>query len=218
MHIIFGLILVIFFVSALCVFSVHGWRRVRREQMLAGQAAMAGLKFSRQDPFELPLKYSGFSLMRCGHGQTASNVAFGRVDSFDVQAFDFSYETGHGFERTTHRYGVMVLSVQADEHVVMWSQYKPELVPFMIPSETQKIGPWCYSGSQRLAESIRVADSSGKLENAAAAVELKGNVLMISIPYRDDRKWNYSLWLPAALRVAKELAAISEENISFQVS
>lgn len=218
MHIIFGLILVVFFIAALCVFGVHGWRRVRRERMLAAQAAEMGLKFSREDPFELPMKYAAFSLMNCGHGQNAYNVAHGRAGSLDVQAFDFSYEAGHGFERSTRRYGIIVFAVQSDENVAMWPQHIPGNMPFITGDVTGTVGPWCYCGSQRLAENIHAADSNEGLEKAGACVELKDNVMMISIPYRDERKWTYSLWLPGAVKIAKKLAASAEENLSFQVS
>ncbi|HPS52409.1 MAG TPA: hypothetical protein PLK08_02550, partial [Phycisphaerae bacterium] len=153
MHIIFGLILIAFFIAALCVFGAHGWQMVRRERMLAGQANDAGLKFSREDPFEIPLKYAAFSLMRCGHGQIAYNVAYGRLDSFDVQALDFSYEIGDGFERSTHRYGVIIFAVPVCGHMLMWPQCKTvHNMPLLTADNiVEVVGPWQYCGSGSLA-------------------------------------------------------------------
>jgi hypothetical protein len=75
--------------------------RARREAM-AGLAAELGLTYYRDDPWDIPERYSQFDLFQEGHSQKASNVLAGRADGRAVIACDYQYSTGSGKDETTH--------------------------------------------------------------------------------------------------------------------
>jgi hypothetical protein len=75
--------------------------RAQREAM-ARLAAELGLTYYRDDPWDIPERYSRFDLFQEGHSRKASNVLAGRADGREVIVCDYQYSTGSGKNQTTH--------------------------------------------------------------------------------------------------------------------
>ena len=88
----------------------------RRRQAMLDLTAARGWTFADEEP--LLVDRFGGAPFGLGFGRRATNVVYGKHDSRDFVAFDYSYKTrsGSGKDRRTHthRYSVLGLSMAAD--------------------------------------------------------------------------------------------------------
>jgi hypothetical protein len=74
----------------------------KRRQELAAWGERQGLRFSADDPFDIPERFSQFGLMKQGHSHKAMNVLWREGGIGESFIFQYSYITGSGKEQTTH--------------------------------------------------------------------------------------------------------------------
>ena len=98
-------------VAALMRVAMAG-ARWRRRRALARAAHELGLRFSAEDPFDLPRRYAGSALMQLGHSACAENVVFGRLAGWPLRWFDYRFEAGHGPHRLTRQLNVVAAETQ----------------------------------------------------------------------------------------------------------
>jgi len=97
-----GLLVILFFliVAGISV-AVFLWEKKRRDALIA-LARERGLRFYKNDPFDLPSTYGATQLCNKGHSKRASNVIAGRVGDGEVRYFDYKYTVGSG--KNSHTY------------------------------------------------------------------------------------------------------------------
>jgi len=163
-------------VAAMVVTSLrqHG-RRMRLGQL----ASQHGLRFSVDDPFDVPRRYADFALVASGHSTAASNVIFGHVEGMPVREFDFQYEVGHGTRRLTRRYGVILLEMPSDPgSLLMW--HEEDSPPVSAGQARQQFGPWIFCGPRTLVEAV--AGIGQDLFAKGGCVEVRRSVMLIAVP------------------------------------
>lgn len=90
--------------------------------------------------------------MGSGHSQRASNVTYGRLEDRVVRAFDFRYEGGHGTQRVSRHYEVVVLEVDRQlPSLLMWSDHDQELAPLVTMGCDGHLVAWNFKGDRDLA-------------------------------------------------------------------
>lgn len=95
---IFGL-----FLGIMALVLYLGWRgEKKRREALSNVATELGMVFVPKDD-ALRGRCSHLSLFQTGGGHEIKNVIFGDTQSVDLSIFDYSYTTGSGKNRTTHR-------------------------------------------------------------------------------------------------------------------
>lgn len=205
MQIAFTALLVLLSASMVS-FVVMGVLQMRRTRALAGEAHRSRLRFSADDPFDVPLRYAGLALVRCGHSPRASNVTYGRVAGCPIRAFDFRYEVGHGMRRSARHYSVIVIETGLSlPGVTMWHEQDAQAAPLAVRVASTRLGCWFCLGSEALAAAL-----GGACEPMApdgVSVQTHGSVLMLCMPVR-RRRQHYTDYLEnvrevlAALRTA----------------
>lgn len=103
-------ILFIIGIIALIAFSI--WRSGERRKRLGQWAASNGLSFSSSSDRSFRHQYPSFGCLHRGHSESAYNLASGRRNGRTVRAFDYRYVTGHGKNRTTHRFSAVIVDSQ----------------------------------------------------------------------------------------------------------
>jgi len=83
-------------------------RYFRRRRLLATIAYRLRFRFSAQHDTALPDSLAGLYIMQLGHARRAYNVINGRRDVLELTAFDYSYETGLGRNRTSNHASVVI--------------------------------------------------------------------------------------------------------------
>jgi hypothetical protein len=181
------------------VLGIRQWLQARKLSELAGKRS---LRFSRDDPFDLPEALAEFALMKCGHSCRASNVAYGRLDELAVRAFTFRYEVGHGTRRMTRHYGVVVADVARElPELLMWNQHDADHAPADFHQTDRQVDCWTYTGNNVLADIV--SDSAGALGEKGLSVQVRGKTVMLALPGRQD----YTAWLDPARRLLDAMAA-----------
>jgi hypothetical protein len=95
----------------LAILLLGSWLLVRyyqRRRALATLAYRLRLRFSAHHDPALPGRLAGLYLMQLGHARRAYHVISGRREDLELIAFDFSYETGLGSDRTSNQASVVV--------------------------------------------------------------------------------------------------------------
>ena len=94
------------------VIAYVAWRLdKKRTEALTKLATTFGLQFSVDAPAGFLGAYGDMHLFTLGRSGTAKNVMRGEIDGVAVHLFDYSYVTGHGKSRRTHRQTVVGLSL-----------------------------------------------------------------------------------------------------------
>jgi hypothetical protein len=202
-------ILVVALVATVLYIVAMGIRQRRQARTLARLTAELSLRFSRDDPLELPEALSEFSLVAGGHSARASHVAYGRLDEMDVAAFNFRYEVGHGTRRLTRHYSMFLARVGHDlPPVVMWNTRDPDVTPVDMHRVDQHVAGWACTGSRILADIVK--DTAGELAGKGLSVEVRHRQMLLALPGRQSAWWNYTTWLQPAREVVGSLATGDE--------
>ncbi|MCK4601822.1 MAG: hypothetical protein KAU28_05115 [Phycisphaerae bacterium] len=195
--------LVAVIVAAVISFFVMGLMQHRRCRLLARSAHEMSMRFSRDDPFDVPYRYWGFALINSGHSPRANNVTYGRYEGWVMRAFDFRYEVGHGPRRSARNYNVIVAETELDmPAVLMWSDMDGEFAPLAARRPEGHKGGWSYRGSEAMAQML--AEACEDLAAEGLSMQTRGKVLMLHLP---SRRWRqgYSTKLTAAVTVLDRL-------------
>jgi hypothetical protein len=181
----------ILLMAAVVSFAVMGLLQARRTRRLARNAHEIDLRFSRSDPFDMPMRYRSFALIRSGHSPMARNVSYGRQENWPVRCFDFRYEVGHGPRRVGRNYRVYVVETAGElQPVVMWHERDREWTPLEAQPAEGRIGPWAYRGSPTATEVL--AEICDDLADEGASMQAAGRALMLCLPadqsVRGDRE------------------------------
>ena len=199
-------LLVVVLIAAVVSFAVMGIMQQRRGKTLARKAHAMGMRFSGDDPFEVPRRYATCALMTSGHSPRAHNVTYGRIEGILVRAFDFRYELGHGPRRISKHYSVIVAETEQDmPPVLMWNDRDAQLAPLTARQADGHVGSWVFRGSQQLATML--ADAFGQtLADEAASIQVSGTICMVCLPVR-QRRQDYAGPLAQAIAKLRALPA-----------
>ena len=194
-------LLLIAFLAALLIavitFAAIGFMQWRRQVGLARKANAGGLRFSVDDPFDIPRRYCELVLMGSGHSLMAHNVTYGHVQGWPMRGFDFHYEVGHGTRRMTRRFSVVLLeSPRPAPWLLIWRP--SDAWTFPAASDGQ-IGPFSYIGPRPLASAVIDA---GLDCPSGGCFQSRGAVIMLALP-RQTRSQTYFDSLPGVMKVAR---------------
>ena len=89
MQVAFIALLIGILIAAVVSFAVMAGMRARRTHTTARISNGLQMRFSPEDPFDVPRRYPDFVLIANGHSPQASNVTYGRLEGHRVRAFDF---------------------------------------------------------------------------------------------------------------------------------
>ncbi len=199
-------VLVIALCGAVVSFSMMGLRHYWRSKALARHCHEHGLRFSRDDPFDIPHLYGNFALVASGHSPRASNVTHGHIESWHLRAFDFRYELGHGTLRTTRRYCAIVIDGEMNvPEVLMWNDADATDTPLQARQIDGHVGRWSFTGDAALAGCLRNAATS--MEQEGFSLQLRGGSLMLYLSVSHRKKWDYTAWLELAIQLASHAKA-----------
>ena len=195
-------------VAALAFFAVTHVRQAMRTRLLSRLSSQLNLRFSADDPFDVPRRYADFTLIGSGHSPQASNVMHGRLEQLPVQAFDYRYEIGHGTRRATRHYQVVAIEIERKlPALVMWSDEDPESVPLAAQLRDGHIAAWSYRGNGELARAVK--DACGSVFGGSVSLEVGGQTFMVFRPVK--RRQNN---LAARLReVAEAVRAVQSHPL-----
>lgn len=146
--------------AGLVVLTWMGLAQRRRRRLLARAAHQMGLKFSPTDLFDIIRRYPEFVLASAGHSPRAENVIHGRCEGWNIRAFDFYFEAGHGPRRLARHYSVFAAEAGTDvPSALIWHGGDNEHVPLAAATSTARLGLWrvCWGGrfAPRLAEAFQ---------------------------------------------------------------
>jgi hypothetical protein len=177
--VLLGLIVAI----SMVVFAVLGAMHLRRTQHLVQDAHTAGLRFSPEDPFDVPRRYSDFALMHMGHNPRANNVTYGRIGRRPARAFDFRYEAGHGTRRATRQYSVITVDVELPlPFAILWNEADLAAAPLPVLAEGKRIGGWFTIGDEGVARVLVRACAA--LVDEGISVQTGSGALLFCSPVR----------------------------------
>ena len=183
MHDAFILLMIGVLVAAVISFAIMGLLQRRRTRRLARKAHEMGMRFSPDDPFNVPRRYAGFAMIGCGHSPRASNVTYGRLDGQPIRAFDFRYEVGHGTRRLTRHYSVIVCEADSPMRpLLMWHEQDAECAPLALHGSDRRVACWRYAGSQAGASAL--AAVFGPLAEEGLSLQISGTAVMFCVPKR----------------------------------
>ena len=163
---------------AAITFAAMGLRQYRRASAWRALANEAALRFSIDDPFDIPRRCARMLLMSGGHSLAAHNVTYGCLQDSSVRAFDFHYEAGHGTQRQTRRFDAALFELSRSRpQLLLWRDGGGWISP---ADADGSIGPWSYIGSRPLAQAVLGAG----FDHAApgACLQARGNVLLAASP------------------------------------
>jgi hypothetical protein len=197
-------ILVLALLAAGISFLAMGMVQWYRARELAGFSHERSLRFSRDDPFELPVRFGQFALLACGHSPSASNVAYGQCGAWSVKAFDFRYEVGHGTRRMGRYYSVVLIDTSLFlPEVLMWNTADADNAPLGVRQNDGQTGCWVYTGNGVLAEILK--DAAGSLGQRGLSLQAHGCVLLLALPTGRRKHLRYNDWLDEGLEIADRL-------------
>ncbi|MCL2700676.1 MAG: hypothetical protein FWE88_03155 [Phycisphaerae bacterium] len=164
--------------AGLAVLTVVSLRQ-RRRMRLARVASDLGFRYSREDLFNVPVRYAEFALVTSGHCLLASNVISGHLEGLAVRAFDFQYEVGHGTRRMTRQYGVVVVEMPSPlPRLLMW--HNGDFTPIPARQATQTRGPWSFLGNAELADGFIAAGDEWFAHGGC--VEIRRHAILLATP------------------------------------
>jgi hypothetical protein len=179
--------------AAVVLSAVMGIRQHLRMGRLACAASERSMKFSPQDPFQVPVRYAEFALISAGHSPHADNVTYGRLGGVPVRAFDFRCEAGHGTRRMDRSYGVIVVESQAPvADLLMWNVLDAQAAPQACLLNDGRQGYWTLCGPAATAD--KVASCAGGLGPRGASLEFHRGSMMLCIPMRKPAD-SYMDWM-----------------------
>jgi hypothetical protein len=173
-------VLVMILIGALVSVTAAGLLQAGRRRRLARLAHEAAMRFSSDDPFDVPRRYGLFALVAHGHSPRAHNVAYGHRRGRPIRAFDFRYELGHGPRRTSRRFSVMVSRLARPVgRVLMWHGSHREQAPPAVLASEYRTGEWLCQGDRRISHLL--ADCCEKM-GEPVSIEMSGEILMLMAP------------------------------------
>ena len=189
--------------AAVVSFAVMATMRLRRSRAAARQAHQLGMRFSAEDPLDVPRRYAESALVSGGHSAKADNVIYGQMRGRRVQAFDFRCEVGHGTRRLTRHYDVVVVEIHGQlPRLLMWNDAAADWAPMEARANDRHVANWSYGGDTELAEElVRV---SSKLTAVDPSFQTCGTSLMIFAPARRGRSRSETR-LAEAVRIAENI-------------
>ncbi len=202
MHAFFIVLLIGTLVASAVSFVVMGLLQHLRTSALARKAHEMGMRFSSDDPFDLPCVLADFALVSSGHSPRAENVTHGRLGGRAVRAFDFRYEVGHGTQRLTRHYSVIAVeSPQEVDSMLMWHQDDATAAPMSLRLANRRLGQWLYEGSRPVAGALgEVCVKMGR----PASMEIRGKAAMLFTPVTGSRR-AYAARVPDVVEVAADI-------------
>jgi len=201
LHVAFIVLLIGILLAAVVWFAALGVLQHRRTRMLARKAHELDLRFSDQDPFDVPRRYADFAIVGCGHSPRAHNVTYGRLDGLVVRAFDFRYEIGHGTRRAARHYNVVVMEADAAlPSILMWNDADVEYAPIALRQGQGRVACWRVLGAESLAAQLGYACNAQA--DYGISMQTIDRALMLCVPAsRESRAYSPLLALaPAALK------------------
>lgn len=200
----FVMALIAVLIAAVVSFVVMGLVQRRRARVLSRSAHKMGLRFSGDDPFDVPRRYADFVLISCGHSAQAHNVTYGRLAGLPLRAFDFRFEVGHGTRRMTRKYGVIVIETGKESPpALMWNTRDSQCVPLEALRCQARVGCWVCRGEEALVREL--GSAADPLAEDALSMQTRGSVLMMWMPAARAGR-DYAARLGAAGAIAKALA------------
>lgn len=158
-----------------CLFGAIVWAallagvRRLRSRRLSRWSHEQGLRFSREDPFDVAVRYAGFALFDGGHSARAENVTYGRLDSMPLRIFDLRFEVGHGTRRVVRRYDVAVVETPDPlPGLLLWDERDLEAAPLAAQVCDGQVGGWRYGGPAAAARA-----AAGALDAPDAPVHVQ---------------------------------------------
>lgn len=114
-------VMVFFVFGVLAIFAMYVSYRINqaRKEALFLLAQRLGMTFEPLDTQSIPDLYDYFDCLSRGDSREASNLLIGKIDSFDLRAFDYKYCTGSGKSRQTHKLGVVVVDTDVCFHSLL---------------------------------------------------------------------------------------------------
>ena len=95
---------------AIAAFGIYSWRQdQKRREALMAWAASRRWRLMRHGVAGLGSRYPGIKLFDRGHSRSNGNAVSGELEGHPVLCLDYKYVTGHGKNRSTHRFGVVIL-------------------------------------------------------------------------------------------------------------
>jgi hypothetical protein len=120
---------VLFFIVVAIIIAgiiwLHFYFRKIRRQKLAAIAQHLGLTYYPGGYCDLEDRYDFFELFQRGGNRHSYDLIAGHIEEVEVMLFDFSYTTGSGKNRTTHRRTACVLEVPT-HHYFPYVIIRPE--------------------------------------------------------------------------------------------
>ena len=213
MQIAFVVILMLTLLAASISFTVMGLRHSAHTRFLAQNAHKRGILFSREDPFDVPVRFGEFAIISCGHSPRAYNVMHGQLEHWPVRAFTFRYEVGHGTKRTTRHYGIVVVEFNNKlPDVIMWSTVVDDQAPLEVRNSVGNVLCWSFAGSKKVADAV--AGSAIALGEKGLGIQIRGDLLMLSMLDTGSRQWDYTSWVDEVMAVPAALEASAERLTS----
>jgi len=144
------------------------------------------MRFSGDDPFDIPNRYSNFAIITSGHSPCASNFIYGQIDGWPIRAFDFRFELGHGTRRQTSYYHIIVLETDLQlPELIMWNDNDPQTSPLSISLATGRFGCWSVRGDDKLAQALQGAFA--EIGDTGLGIEILGKNVMLCVPAANKR-------------------------------
>lgn len=105
-------VLIVLFIVLVVAFAIYAWlQEAKRREALAAWCLRHGWKMAGHSVQGWHHDYSGIKLFDRGRGREGDNIITGHFRGRPVTLLDYEYITGSGKNRTTHRYGVVLLGL-----------------------------------------------------------------------------------------------------------
>ena len=153
-------------------------------------------------------RYPEFILASAGHSGRAENVIHGRYEGWDLRAFDFYFEAGHGPQRLARRYSVLVAEAGVDmPPALIWHAGDNEHTPLAAAASAGRLGLWrvCWGGEF----APRLAGAFGAF--AAEPVNVQTTRRSVILCSADVWKWK-----AVPDRICKAVAALEALRVAAQ--
>lgn len=200
-------ILVVSLLAAMVSFVVMGGKDGLRSRRLQRLAQDHAIRYSRDDPFDLPQVYESFLLMRVGHSARACHVLHGQAGSTPLRLFDFRCETGHGTHRQTREYGVLVLQLPTSlPPILLWSDHDSQATPLEIRRDGYRLSPWSALGGED-----QIHPLAARLEEhipCPFSLEIQGQLAMFFVPMQAMDLSVTGQWLEQIPRLQEALCEV----------
>lgn len=199
LQILLIVILSIALLAAIVSFAVMGTLQHRRSAKLARWASSRGLRFSESDVFEIPLRYASFAVIGSGHSPCAHNLTYGHLGELPLRAFDFHYEVGHGTQRMTRRYSIVLLSFpQRERPLLMWRS--TDFAPLAAPLADGAVDSWMYIGDRLCAQ--KLARACAGLDAPGSCIQVQDSTIVFAMP-GENRRFRYDQCMDEMLSAAR---------------